>query len=129
LIHGRLDRLRGLSLIPGGSLQGDHPVADQHSQRGVPLGDQGHALRCGNSLGGVDPDIHQRGGVHDVPDLGELPVQQPGGGLSLPRRSVPLEADDSVAGSGTGQAEADVLTGRHRPGGVVEHLGRDQSRG
>ena len=53
-LDGRLDRLRGLRLVAGAGVEGEHAVAEGQLDRGVALGDQRDALDRLDQRGLVD---------------------------------------------------------------------------
>ena len=81
-----LDRLRGLRLVAGAGVEGEHAVAEGQLHRGVALGDQRDALDRLDQRGLVDRGDGLVLAREQAADLGELAVEQPGGGAAYAAR-------------------------------------------
>ena len=91
---------RGLRLVAGAGVEGQHAVGEGQLDGGVALGDQRDALDRLDQRGLVDPGDGLVLVREQAADLGELAVEQPGRRTPHAAGGRALEADDALAGAG-----------------------------
>src|SRR4029078_11483676 len=101
-----------------------YALGERQLDGGVALGDQRDPLDRLDQGGPVDPCHGRVLGGEQRADLGELAVQEPGGGPSYAAAGGALEADDALARAGGGERDRHLGAGGQGLGGVGEYLGR-----
>ena len=113
-----------MRLVAGARVEHDLVVAELHLHGRVALGDERDALDRLDQLGLVDLRDGEVLGGEQRADLGELAVEQPGGGATHAAQAGALEADQALAATARAERDGDLGARGQRLGRVAEHLGR-----